>query len=104
MVRRLYGDDIGTEIGSQEETQSLDDVGSLRLASGETQLCELLVRFQHDQVGTKHHTSRLLLVVVDLYRCVVRDSERDDLGLVSLDGGSRTSCVVNIQCRIKRPS
>ena len=92
MVRGLDGDDIGAEIRPQQQTQSFDDVGSLGLASGETELSELLVRLQHDQVRSKHHTRRLLLVVVDLDGRVVGNSERDDFGFVPLYRGSRTGC------------
>ena len=38
----------------------------------------------------------LLLVVIDLYSCVVRDSVGDDLGLVSLDVGRRAGAVRSV--------
>ena len=88
VVRRLDGDDIGAEVRSQEQAERLDGVGSFGLSSGETQLRELLVRLQHHHVRAKHHASLLLLVVIYLDSGVVRDSERDHLGLVTLDGSS----------------
>ena len=88
VVRRLDGDDIGAEVRSQEQAERLDGVGSFGLSSGETQLRELLVRLQHHHVRAKDHASLLLLVVVYLDSGVVRDSERDHLGLVTLDGSS----------------
>ncbi len=84
MVRSFDGNDIRAEVWTQQQAQRLDSVGSLRLASGETQLSELLVWLQHDHVRAKHHARFLLLVVVDLHRSVVRDTECDHLSLVSL--------------------
>lgn len=89
MVGRLYGDDIGAEVRSQEEHKGLDHVGLLGFAPREAQLGELLIRVQHDQFRAKDHSSLLLLVVIDLDSCVVRNSEGDQLCLVSL---STTCC------------
>ena len=91
MVRRLYGDDVSTEVRPEEKTECLDGVGSLGLASRQTKLSKLLIRFEHDHVRAKHHAGLLLFVVVDLDSCVVRDSVGDHLGLVSLVPGTRTS-------------
>ena len=92
MVRGLYGDDIGAEVGPEEEAKRFDDIGSFWLPSGEAQLRELLVGLQHDEVRSEHDSSRLLLVVVDLDGCVVGHTERDDLRLVSFDHSTRTAC------------
>ncbi len=91
MVRGLYGDDVSAEVWPEQQTQSLDSVGSLGLASRETELSELLIRFQHDHVRAKHNTSFLLLVVIDLDCCIMRHSIDDHLGLVSLQVGTGTS-------------
>ena len=93
MVRCLDGDDVGAEIRPQQKAESLDDVGSLWLPSGQTELRELLVGLQHHKVRAKHHASRLLFVVVDLDGSVVGHAERDDPRLVSLEAGSGSSCV-----------
>ena len=84
MVRSLDGNNISAEVRSEEKAEGLDGVGLLGLPSRETQLRELLVRLQHDHVRAKYHASLLLLVVVDLNRCVVGYSKRDDPGLVTL--------------------
>ena len=94
MIRRLNSDDVSTEIRPQQQAQSLNDIGSLRLPSREAELGELLVWLEHDEVGAEHHASRLLLVVVDLDGSIVGDSECDDLRLVTLYTGSWTSCRV----------
>lgn len=92
VVGGLDGDDIRAEVGPQEQTQRLDGVWSLGLPSRQAQLSELLVGLQHDHVWPKHHPSLLLLVVVDLDSSVVRDSEGDHFGLVTLGTrGSRAS-------------
>ena len=93
MVRGLNGDDVGTEVGPQEEAEGLDDIGSLGLPAGERQLSELLVRLQHDEVRPEHDARRLLFVIVDLHGGVVRDSEGDDLRFVSLCSDCCPSCV-----------
>ncbi len=94
MVGGFNGDDIRAEVRSQEETERLDGVGSFWLPSGETQLRELLVRLQHDHVGTEHNPSLFLLVVVYLDGSIVRHSEGDHLGLVALGscGGTGAGC------------
>lgn len=84
MIRGLNGDDVSAEIRTQEQAESLDGVGFLWLASREAQLGELFVRFQHDHVRSKDDPGLLLLVVVDLYCGIVRYTERDHLGLVTL--------------------
>ena len=101
MVRRLDGDDVGAEIWSQEEAEGLDDVGSLGLPAGQRELGELLIGLQHDQVGTKHHTGRLLLVVIDLNCRVVGDTECDDPRLVPLHTGPSPSCGGRDVSRVK---
>ena len=90
MVRGLYGDDVSAEVGPEEKTQGLDDIGSFRLPPREAELGELLVWLQHDQVGPEYHSGGLLLVVVDLDSCIVGDSEGDDLCLVTLQTGTGT--------------
>ena len=94
VVRGLNGDDVGTEVGPQEEAEGLDDIRPLGFPAGERQLSELLVRLQHDEVGPEHDTCRLLFVVVDLHGGVVRDSECDDPRFVSLCRDYCPSCVV----------
>jgi len=84
VVGGLNGDDVGAEVWPQKQAQGLDGVGSLGLAPGQTELSKLLVRHQHDHVRAKHDACLLLLVVVDLNRCVMRHSVSDHLGLVSL--------------------
>ena len=88
MVGCLNGDDIGAEVRSQEEHKGLNNIRLFGFATREAQLGELLVRVQHDQFGAKDHSSLLLLVVIDLDGCVVRNSEGDQLCLVSFG----TSC------------
>ena len=58
MVRCFYGDDISAEIRSQQQAESLNDIGSLWLASGQAELSKLLIGPQHHQLGTKHNSSR----------------------------------------------
>ena len=58
MVGCLDGDDVRAEIGSKEETQGLDDVGSLGLASRQAELSELLIWAQHHQLRAKNNPGR----------------------------------------------
>ena len=91
VVRCLYGDDVCAEVRPEEKTESFDGVWFLGLASRETELSELFVRLQHDHVGSEHHASLLLFVVVDLDGCVVGYTERYHTSLVALDGGRTRS-------------
>ena len=94
VIRSLDGDDVGAEVRAEQEAEGLDDVGSLGLPTRETQLCELFIWLQHHKVWAKHHPGRLLLVVVDLDRCIVGHTEADDFGLVALEPSTRASCVM----------
>lgn len=55
VVGRLDGDDVGEEVGPQQEADGLDDVGPLRLVPGQRQHGELLVGSQHHHLRSKHH-------------------------------------------------
>lgn len=92
MIRCLYGDDIGAEIRTQQQTEGFDSVGSLWFASGQAELCELLIWLQHDHVGPKDNTGLLLFVVIDLYGSIVGNSEGDHFGLITLVPSTRSSC------------
>ena len=96
MVRCLYGDDIRAEVWPKQQAQSLDGVRLLGLASREAELGELLVRLQHHHVWSKHHTSLLLFVVIDLNGSVVGDTEGHDPCLVTLGSrsGTRATCTI----------
>ena len=87
MISRLYGDDVSAEIWPQQETEGFNHIWSLWLATRKIELGELFVRSQHHQLWTKHNMSCFLLVVVDLYGCIVGYSEGDNLRLLSLDVG-----------------
>ena len=111
VVGRLDGDDVGEEVGSQQEADRFDDVGPLWFVSGQRQHGELLVRSQHHHLWSEHHpadettppcqpvispctslhqdSSRippglLLSVVVDLDGSVVGDSVGHHLGLAPI--------------------
>ena len=56
MVGRLHDDDVRTEVGSQQQTQGFDHVGLLWFASRETELCELLIWSQHNQLWAEYNS------------------------------------------------
>lgn len=91
MVRGLNGNDVSAKVRAKEETEGLDDIGSLGLPPREAQLCKLLVWLQHHKVWSKHNPRCLLLVIVDLDSCVVGHTETDYLGLVSFYSSTRAS-------------
>lgn len=55
VVGRLDGDDIGEEVGSQQEAYGLDHVGPLWFVSRQRQNRKLLIRSQHHHLRSKHH-------------------------------------------------
>ena len=55
MVCGLHDDDVRTEVGSEQQTQCLDDIRLLGLAARQTELGELLVGTKHHQLGAKHN-------------------------------------------------
>ena len=55
MIGSFDDDDVGHEVGPEQETQASDVVRFLRSAARQTQLSELLVGAQHYQVGTKNY-------------------------------------------------
>ena len=57
MVSSLDHDDVRHEVGSQQETQGTDLVRFLRFTAGQTELRELLVRSEHDQLGSKNNSA-----------------------------------------------
>ena len=56
MVSGFHGDDVSGKVRPQEQAESLDLIGFLGLAARQTELCELLIRSQHHQLWSKHHT------------------------------------------------
>lgn len=83
VISGFYNNDVGGEVRSKQQAQCLDYIRSLWLAARDAELGELLVGTQHNQVGTEDHASLLLLVVIDLHSCVVRNTEGNDSGLVA---------------------
>ena len=75
VIRSLNHDDVSHEVGPQQQTKTLDHISTFRFATRDAQLSELLIWSEHDQVGTKHNSRFLHLVIVDLTGCVVRHSE-----------------------------
>eukprot|EP00732_Lithocolla_globosa_P002279 Lithocolla_globosa_v1_NODE_1449_length_2569_cov_1158.698886.p2 type:complete len:236 gc:universal NODE_1449_length_2569_cov_1158.698886:1650-943(-) len=95
MVRSLDGDDVGAEVGAEQQAQRADLVGALGLASRQVEKRELFVGLQHHKLGTKFNTCFLLLVIVDLDGGVVGDTEADHTCLVTclLGGCFASTCV-----------
>ena len=57
MVTGLNYNDISTEVRAEEEAEGATHIGPLRLAPGERQLGELLIRVQHHKVRAKRHSA-----------------------------------------------
>ena len=58
MVRSFYSHNIGTEVWAEKQTQGFDHIWFLWFSSWQTQLGELFIRAQHDQLRTKHNPAK----------------------------------------------
>lgn len=84
MVSRFHGDDVGTEVRTKEQAEGANLVGPLGFPARERELSELLIRSQHHHLGAKHNSGLLIFIIINLYRGIVGDPERDDLIFVTL--------------------
>jgi hypothetical protein len=78
VVRRLDDDDVGHEVGTEQQRERLDDVRPLRLVARQREHGELLLGPEHDELGTEHDARLLGLVVVELHGRIVRRAVGDD--------------------------
>ena len=85
MVSRFHGDDVSAEIGSEKKAERADLIGPFWFPPREGELSKLLVWSKHYHLGSKYNTSFLVLIVIDLYSSIVRNSERDDFVLVTFE-------------------
>jgi hypothetical protein len=84
VIGSLNNNDVGHEVRTQKESEGLDNVRTLGNITRERHNGELLIRTQHNKLGTENSAGLLGLVIVDLNSGVVWSAEGNDTSLVTL--------------------
>jgi hypothetical protein len=84
VISSLNDNDVGHEIRAEQESDGLDNVGTLGLVTREGENSEVLLRAQNNQLGTKDNARLLGLVIIDLNGRVVGSAEGNNASAVTL--------------------